>query len=117
VLGIFSGISLFVPYLGIAFSFILVSIFGFVEFKTLEILLYLAAVYTCGNVMEGVFITPKLIGKSLNLHPLWIILGLLLGGSLLGFFGILFAIPLTAIVAVFIRFIVRVYKKSKLYKY
>ena len=82
-----------------------------------QILLYLAAVYVCGHVIEGVFITPKIIGKSLNIHPLWIILGLFLGGSLLGFFGILFAIPLTAIVAVFIRFIVRLYKKSKLYKY
>jgi predicted PurR-regulated permease PerM len=117
VLGIFSGISLFIPYLGIAFSFILTSILGFVEFKTLEILLYLLAVYACGHIIEGVFITPKLIGKSLNLHPLWIILGLFLGGSLLGFFGILLAIPLTAMVAVFIRFIIKLYKKSKLYKY
>ena len=117
ILGAFSGISLFIPYLGITFSFILVSILAFIQFKAFHILLYLFAVYICGSIIEGAFITPKLIGKSLNLHPLWIILGLFLGGSLLGFFGVLFAIPLTAIVAVFIRFIIKLYKKSKLYKY
>ena len=117
ILGIFSGISLFVPYLGITFSFILTSILTFVQFKTFSILLYVVAVYICGNIIEGAFVTPRLIGKSLNLHPLWIILGLFLGGHLLGFFGILFAIPLTAIVSVLIRFIMKLYKKSKLYKY
>ena len=117
ILGTFSGISLFIPYLGITFSFILVSILTFIQFKAFHILLYLLAVYICGHIIEGAFVTPKLIGKSLNLHPLWIILGLFLGGSLLGFFGVLFAIPLTAIVAVFIRFIIKLYKKSKLYKY
>ena len=117
ILGTLSGISLFVPYLGITFSFILVSILAFVQFKTLHILLYIVAIYICGNVIEGVFITPKMIGKSLNLHPLWIILGLFLSGSSLGFFGVLFAIPLTAIIAVFIRFIIKLYKQSKLYKY
>lgn len=117
ILGIFSGISLFVPYLGIIFSFIMVAVLAFIQFKTFHIILYLLAVYICGHVMEGAFITPKLIGKSLNLHPLWIIFGLFLGGSLLGFFGVLFAIPLTAIVAVLIRFVMKLYKQSKLYKH
>ena len=117
VLGIFSGLSLFVPYFGIMFSFILTSILAFVHFKTTSIIVYLAIVYVMGHIIEGVFITPRLMGKSLNLHPLWIFFGLFVGGSLLGFFGILFAIPLTAIIAVIIRFFIKAYKKSKLYKY
>jgi predicted PurR-regulated permease PerM len=117
VLGIFSGLSLFIPYFGIMFSFILTSIIAFVHFKTSSIIIYLATFYIMGHVIEGVFITPRLMGKNLNLHPLWIFLGLFVGGSLLGFLGILFAIPLTAIIAVIIRFFIKVYKKSKLYKY
>ena len=117
VLGMFSGLSLFVPYLGIIFSFILTSIIAYIHLKTWSILAYLLVVYLLGHIAEGIFITPKLMGKSLNLHPLWIFLGIFVGGSLLGFFGILFAIPLTAIIAVIIRFFIKAYKKSKLYKY
>ena len=117
ILGIFSGLSLFVPYFGIIFSYILASIVAYIQFKTGTILIYLLVVYILGHIVEGIFITPKLMGKSLNLHPLWIFLGIFVGGSLLGFFGILFAIPLTAIIAVIIRFLIKAYKKSKLYKY
>ena len=117
VLGIFSGFSLFIPYLGIIFSFILTSIIAYSHLKTWSILIYVVIVYVLGSIIEGIFITPKLMGKSLNLHPLWIFLGVFVGGSLLGFLGILFTIPLTAIIAVIIRFFIKAYKKSKLYKY
>jgi predicted PurR-regulated permease PerM len=116
-LGAFAGLSLFIPYIGIIFSFILSSIIIYMQFKTFIMIVYLGIIYICGHTVEGIFITPKLIGKSINLHPLWIILGLFLGGSLFGVFGVLFAIPLTAVIAVLIRFILKLYKRSKLYKY
>ena len=117
LLGILTGLSLFVPFIGILVSFITVSIITFISIKSFQILIYLSLVYAFGSMLESMLITPKFIGKSLNLHPLWIILGLLFGGSLFGFFGVLFAIPLTAIFAVFVRFFLKKYKNSKIHKY
>ena len=80
-------------------------------------MVYIAITYLFGQIIEGIFITPKIMSKNLNIHPLFIIFGVFLGGSLIGFFGILFAIPLTAVIIVIAKFIIRIYKKSKLYKY
>ncbi|MFQ3306779.1 MAG: putative permease [Candidatus Midichloriaceae bacterium] len=117
VLGMMSGISLFVPYVGVLLSFFVVSIISYIQFKSFTIFVYVCVIYICGHLLEGGFVTPKLIGKKLNLHPLWIFFGLFFWGSLFGFFGILFAIPLTAVTAVFIRFTIGLYKKSKIYNY
>ena len=74
-----------------------------------------AAIFVVGHLLEGYIFTPRFMGKSLGLHPIWIIFGMLAGGTLLGFTGVLLAIPVTAIIGVLVRSLIRVYLASPLY--
>ncbi|MGH8646959.1 MAG: AI-2E family transporter, partial [Gammaproteobacteria bacterium] len=63
-----------------------------------------AGVFALGQVLEGNFITPKLVGDKVRLHPAWLIFGMLAGASLFGFVGVFIAVPLTAVIGVLVRF-------------
>lgn len=116
-LGAMTGLLIFIPYFGIALSMIVILFLTWVQFENIKTLAYVIGIFLCGQIIEGGFITPKLLGKSVNLHPMWIIFGIFIGGGLFGFLGVLLAIPLTAVVGVLIRFLIKKYKNSKLYKY
>jgi len=77
--------------------------------------LYVIAVFLCGQFLEGNFLTPKLVGESVGLHPVWVMFALLAGGVLLGFLGLMLAVPMAAIVGVLVRHGVVKYKQSSLY--
>jgi predicted PurR-regulated permease PerM len=66
-------------------------------------------------VLEGNFLTPKLVGDRVGLHPVWIIFALLAGGALFGFLGLLLAVPVAALIGVLVRFSIAQYRASKLY--
>jgi len=67
-------------------------------------------------VVEGNVLTPKLVGKSIGLHPVWLIFALSVFGSLFGFVGMLVAVPVAAAIGVLTRFVLFTYKESKLYQ-
>ena len=69
-----------------------------------------------GQFLEGNFLTPKLVGDSIGLHPVWVMFALLAGGVLLGFLGLMMAVPLAAIIGVLVRHAIENYKQSSLYK-
>ena len=69
-------------------------------------------IFVFGQFVEGNFVTPKLVGEKIKLHPVWVILSLLAGGSLFGFTGILLAIPAAAVIGVFGRFGISHYKNT-----
>ena len=73
-------------------------------------------IFVFGQAVEGNFITPKLVGDSVGLHPVWLIMSLSIFGSLFGFLGLLVAVPLAAIIGVLVRFFIDKYKHSDLYK-
>lgn len=77
----------------------------------------IAGIFVIGQILEGNVLTPKLIGDSVGLHPLWIIFALMAGGSLFGIVGMLLAVPVTAAVGVLATFGIEKYKGSKLYKH
>ena len=68
-----------------------------------------------GQFIEGNFLTPKLVGDSVGLHPVWVMFALLAGGVLLGFLGLMVAVPVAAIVGVLLRYSIECYKGSSLY--
>jgi predicted PurR-regulated permease PerM len=72
-------------------------------------------VFALGQFLEGNFLTPKLVGENIGLHPLWVIFALMAGGSLLGFTGLLIAVPVAAVIGVLVRFAISEYKKSGYY--
>ena len=69
-----------------------------------------------GQIIEGNVLTPKLVGDSVGLHPVWLILALTVFGSIFGFVGMLVAVPLAAALGVVVRFLVDRYTESRLYR-
>jgi predicted PurR-regulated permease PerM len=75
-----------------------------------------AGIFVLGQVLEGNIITPKLVGESVGLHPVWLLLALSVFGALFGFVGMLVAVPVAAALGVIARFIVEQYRSSLLYR-
>ncbi len=75
-----------------------------------------ALVFAAGQVMEGNFLTPKLVGNSVGLHPVWLLFALSVFGSLFGFVGMLVAVPVAASLGVLARFGVEKYLDSRIYQ-
>jgi predicted PurR-regulated permease PerM len=106
IVGIMTGLFSFIPYVGYGVGFVFALMIGFFQenFGTMEITL-LIAIYLFGQILESNFLVPSLIGKKIEIHPVWIIFGIFFFGALFGIFGVFFAIPLTAISGVVIKFI------------
>lgn len=115
VLGILSGMLVILPYVGIIFMALCSLTVGLLQFGTTTPLLLVGLAYLCGQPLEGYFLTPRLVGGKVGLHPLWIIFGMLSGAALFGLLGVLIAIPTTAVIGVLIRFAIERYLHSTLY--
>ena len=119
-IGIFTGLAIFVPYLGFGLGLILAMLAGLLEFSVTvgpgKALLMVAVVYGLGQVIESFFLTPRLVGERIGLHPLAVIFALLAFGQLLGFVGVLIALPASAVLLVAMRRARDRYFSSKLYQ-
>lgn len=106
-IGVFTGLSIFVPYLGFGLGLVLALLAGLLEFAASfgpgRALLMVAVVYGMGQLVESFFLTPRLVGERIGLHPLAVIFALLAFGQLLGFVGVLIALPASAVLLVAIR--------------
>jgi len=112
LIGLLSGLLSFIPFVGSAFGLVVSVGVAFFQFGTPEMVSLTLAVFIVGQMFEGNILTPKLVGESIELHPLWIIFAVMGGGSLMGFTGMLIALPVAAISGVMVRFAVDHYKKS-----
>ena len=74
-----------------------------VQFGDWHAVSYVLVVYAIGQVIEGYVLTPYLIGGRIGLHPVAVIFAIMAGGTLFGFFGVLLALPVAAIIMVFVR--------------
>lgn len=115
LIGIMTGILVILPYVGLLFSMVIGLTIAFFQFGTFEGILPVLVVFVVGQIIEGNFITPKLVGEKVGLHPTWIIFGLLAGAALFGFIGVFIAVPATAVLGVLIRFSIAHYLNSKYY--
>ncbi|MBI6629637.1 AI-2E family transporter [Pontibaca salina] len=116
VVGFVAGILTFIPYLGAMIGGALA--IGLALFQFWGDWGWVAAVtgvFLLGQFAEGNFLTPKLVGNSVGLHPVWLILALSVFGALFGFVGMLVAVPLMAAIGVIARFAIDQYLKSSLY--
>lgn len=115
-IGMMTGILCFLPYVGIAVGATVGMIIAFMQFSGdwLHIGL-IGGIFIIGQFAEGNFITPKLVGDKVQLHPAWIIFALLAGGSLFGFIGILLAVPVAAVTGVLARRAKKAYCRSDFY--
>lgn len=117
VVGLFTGLVSFIPYFGMLIGFVLGFGIALAQFDTFTPLLLVGAVFAVGQVIEGNFLTPKLVGGRVKLHEVWIIFALMAGGTLFGFVGILIAVPVAAVIGVLARFLIAEYLDSPLYEH
>jgi predicted PurR-regulated permease PerM len=115
VIGLLTGLLAIVPYAGIVLGALVGMSVGYFQFEDWSAVAAVGGIFAIGQFIEGNFVTPKLVGDKVGLHPVWIIFGMLAGGTLFGFVGIFLAIPITAIIGVLLRFAVRQYLRSTLY--
>ncbi len=98
LLGIMTGLSTFIPYVGATVVGVPVVIAGFIQWGTFGKALLTFAVYTAIQIVDGNYMTPVIIGRETNIHPIGIILAILICGTLWGFWGVVFAVPAAVIV-------------------
>lgn len=119
-IGVFTGLAVAIPYLGFGLGLILATLAGFLEFSAqtghVNVLVMVAVVYGLGQLVESFFLTPYLVGERMGLHPVAVIFVLLAFGHLLGFVGILIALPLSAVLLVAVRRLRTAYLDSALYQ-
>lgn len=104
IIGIIGGILSIIPYFGSIFVLIASIVAALVQYGTLNELLWVLAIYSIGHIIEGYILTPYLIGNRLGLHPVVVIFAIMAGGTLFGFFGVLLALPVSAVMVVFYRY-------------
>ena len=115
-IGLAAGFLTFIPYAGALIGGILAIGVGLVQFwPDYTSILMIAGIFALGQFLEGNFLSPKLVGKSVGLHPVWLIFALFAFGYAFGFVGLLLAVPMAAAAGVLVRFALRQYLASKLY--
>jgi predicted PurR-regulated permease PerM len=117
VVGIIAGLVSFIPFVGMAVGLILslvLALFQFMPDEPVKVAIVFG-IFIFGQILEGNVLTPKLVGKQIGLHPVWVIFGLLAFGSLFGFVGMLLAVPVAAAIGVIVRYFTSQYLKSPLY--
>ncbi len=113
--GVFTGLALFIPYLGFGLGLLLALVAGILQFASWYGVLAVAAIYGLGQVVESFYLTPRLVGERIGLSPLAVIFALLAFGHLFGFVGVLIALPLAALVTVGLGRLRSAYLASRLY--
>ena len=118
-IGIFTGLAIFVPYVGFGLGLLLAVLAGLLEFTgdggLTRVALMVGVVYGLGQLVESLYLTPRLLGERIGLHPLAVIFALLAFGQLFGFVGILVALPVSAVLLVAIRRLRQRYLSSRAY--
>ena len=104
------------PFVGAIIGFVLSVGLALVQFSEFTSVLLVVGIFVVGQVVEGNVLQPWLVGRSVNLHPVWIIFALLAGGTVFGFLGVLLGVPLAVVISALLRFAFRRYRESALYK-
>jgi len=116
LIGVLAGVLTFVPYLGPATVVVFGGIAALVQYGDWPHLLGVLAVFGVGQVIESYFLTPKLVGDRIGLHPVAVIFAVLAGGQLFGFLGMLLALPVAAVANVLLHYAVERYRASRIYR-
>ena len=117
VVGVVAGMLTFIPYVGaIVGGALAIGLALFQFWGDWVWIAVVAGIFFFGQFLEGNFLTPKLVGESVGLHPVWLIFALSVFGSLFGFIGMLVAVPLAAALGVVARFLIDQYTDSRLYR-
>ena len=116
LIGLTSGLLSVIPMVGSAIGLIVSVAVAWFQSGDFIFVGIIGAIFIIGQLIEGNFLTPKLVGDSVGLHPLWVFFALLAGGSLLGVLGMFLAVPIAAVAGVLLSFALHKYKSSAYYQ-
>lgn len=114
-IGFIAGLANMIPYMALVVGLVPALLLTWAEYQSLPRLLGVVAVFSGAQLLEGTVLSPRILSKSVNLHPVWVLLAIIAGGSLFGFFGMLLAVPVTAAIQVFVRHWLELYRSSRVY--
>ena len=115
LIGMLAGLVSFVPYLGFIVGISAAAVAALVQFNDVIHLVYVILVFGIGQVIEGMVLSPWLVGDRIGLHPVAVIFAVMAGGQLFGFFGVLLALPAAAVIVVLLRHLRSHYLHSSFY--
>ena len=116
LIGLASGLITFIPYVGSMTGLVVATGVAIAQFwPEYTPILIVLGIFFVGQFLEGYVLSPKLVGESVGLHPVWLMFALFAFGYLFGFVGLLIAVPLAAIIGVLLRFALRRYLESPFY--
>jgi predicted PurR-regulated permease PerM len=115
LIGIVSGLVSIVPYLGLILGLSAAIIAGYLQFASVMPIIYIGLVFLLAQAIEAAVLTPLFVGEKIGLHPVAVIFAILAGGELFGFVGVLLALPVAAVIMVFIRYFKQCYVESQWY--
>ncbi len=116
IVGFVGGFGNLIPYVGTGTGIVLALALSIFQFHDLTHILYVILTFGIGQLLEATVITPRVMGKGLGLSPVMVILSILICSQLLGFLGLLLAVPIASTAKVFIDEIISKYKSSEYYK-
>lgn len=115
LIGLVSGFLSIIPMVGSAIGLVVSVAVAWFQMHDLMFVAMIAAIFLGGQLLEGNVLSPKIVGESVGLHPLWVFFALLAGGSLFGILGMLLAVPVAAVAGVLLAFAITQYKGSSYY--
>lgn len=115
IVGLTAGLISFIPYVGTLTGFVISVGMALVQFSEWQDVALIAGIFVTGNIVEGYVIYPRLLGDRVELHAVWVLFALFAGGAMLGFIGVLLAVPTAAAIGVVARYWLRRYRASPLY--
>jgi predicted PurR-regulated permease PerM len=115
-IGIITGLAVIVPYVGIVLGLLLATAAALLQFDSFTGLLWVWLAIGIGQALEGMLVTPLIVGERIGLHPVAVIFALLAFGQVFGFFGVLLALPASAVLLVALRHLRAAYVSSPLYE-
>jgi predicted PurR-regulated permease PerM len=115
LIGMGAGLISFVPYLGSMVGIVVACVAALFQFQDVMYLIPVAIVFIVGQSLEGMWLTPWLVGDKIGLHPVAVMFAVLAGGQLFGFMGVLMALPVASVIMVLLRHIHEIYRDSDFY--
>ena len=115
-LGVFTALMIVIPYIGITLGLSLAIISALLQFGPHTEVIEVLVLFGIRQFIEGFFLTPRLVGERIGLHPVAVLFALLLFGKLFGFFGVLLALPISAVSLVLVKYLWSVYTQSTWYQ-
>lgn len=115
-IGLMAGFANMIPYMALVVGLLPALILAWAEHQEIIRLLGVVAVFGGAQALEGMVLSPRILGRSVNLHPVWVLLAIIAGGSFFGFVGMLAAVPVAASIQVFAKHWLEAYRNSDIYK-